>query len=202
MTNGKLFVISGPSGAGKGSICRKVLERENKNLSISATTRPPRTGEKDGENYFFLSRDTFLKMVVAGDFLEYAEVYGNFYGTPKNPVLDSLSKSEDVILEIDVQGALQVKRNFSDAILIFILPPSMNELENRLKGRGTDSQHVIEKRLAEASSEIQNIREYDYFVVNDDLDIAVTEILSIMKAEKLRISNNVDEIIKRYREEV
>lgn len=202
MTNGKLFVISGPSGAGKGSICRKVLERENKNLSISATTRPPRTGEKDGENYFFLSRDTFLKMVVAGDFLEYAEVYGNFYGTPKNPVLDSLSKSEDVILEIDVQGALQVKRNFSDAILIFILPPSMNELENRLKGRGTDSQQVIEKRLAEASSEIQNIREYDYFVVNDDLDIAVTEILSIMKAEKLRISNNVDEIIKRYREEV
>jgi len=164
---GKLFVFSGPSGAGKGTICKKLLE-ENKELalSISMTTRAPRNGEVEGVSYFFTDKETFQKRIEAGELLEYAEVYGNYYGTPKGPVVDKLKKGIDVILEIDMQGALKVKENYPDGVFVFILPPSMAELRKRLTGRGTETEEAIELRLGETLKELSYIEKYDYCVVN------------------------------------
>ena len=199
MTKGFLLVISGPSGSGKGTVCRRLLER-NKDLifSISATTRKARRGEIDGVNYFFVDEKTFDKMAADGELLEYALVHGNKYGTPKKFVLDQVNKGEIVILEIDVQGALQVKELFDEAVFVFLLPPSMKELKNRILKRGTESKEDINIRLSNAIDELKLAYKYDYVVMNDDVDVAVENIEAIIKAEKLRVNrsqNILDNII-------
>lgn len=184
---GILLVVSGPSGAGKGTLCRELLKRTpSLQLSVSATTRPPRPGEKDGVHYFFVGRDDFLKMAGEGRFLEWAEVYGHYYGTPGDFVLSSLEKGEDVLLEIDIQGALQVKEKIPEAVLVFVVPPSREELARRLFLRGSDAPCEIEKRLGCAASEVRLAVRYDYVVINDDLPRAVENIQAIVLAEKSR----------------
>ncbi|SHD76944.1 guanylate kinase [[Clostridium] ultunense Esp] len=174
MSRGFLLVISGPSGCGKGTICKKILERNEKLVfSVSATTRMPRRGEIDGVNYFFINEERFNKMVEKDEFLEYANVHGNLYGTPKKFVLEQIEKGEIVILEIDVQGALQVKESYPEAVFIFLLPPSMSELKNRIKKRGTETDKDIDIRLKNAFEELKFIDEYDYIVINDKIEEAV-----------------------------
>jgi len=177
---GKLIVISGPSGAGKGTIVERLLDDDNIEVSISCTTRQPRPHEKDGVNYFFKREDEFNNMVVSNSFLEHANVFGCQYGTPKGRVLDRLKEGKNVILEIDVQGALQVKQNFEEAVMIFIMPPSKDELLERLKGRATETPAQIEKRISKAQEEMDQTDRYDYVVVNDDLDTAVREVREII----------------------
>lgn len=187
MDDGLLVVISGPSGAGKGTICKR-LKKEMKDLkvSVSATTRKPREGEVEGESYFFINEDNFVKMINNDDFLEYAKVYGNYYGTPKEEVFKQLKDGNDIILEIDIQGALQVKKNCPRGVFIFILPPSLNELKNRIEGRGTDSKDVILRRMQCAYDELDYAFEYDYVVLNDEVEAAVDKIQCIINAEKNR----------------
>lgn len=198
---GKLFVISGPSGTGKGTICREVVDRINAEISISMTTRPPRPGEADGREYYFVSKEVFLDNIDNNGFLEHAEVFGNRYGTPKDMVIRKLEEGKDVILEIDVQGALQVKDSYDEAILVFILPPSLRELERRIVSRGTESKKDIQKRLSRAMDEIGLIDRYEYTVINDELNIAVNNIISIIQAEHFKINNNKERIIKKFKEE-
>ena len=199
---GKLFVFSGPSGAGKGTICKKLLE-ENEELaiSVSMTTRAPRNGEVEGVSYFFTDKESFEKRIEAGEFLEHAQVYGNYYGTPKGPVLEKLAKGIDVILEIDMQGALKVKENYPDGVFIFILPPSMEILRKRLTGRGTETEEAIELRLGETLKELSYIEKYDYCVVNGELDEAVARVKSIVVAEHSKVAFTADELIASYKEE-
>lgn len=177
---GKLIVISGPSGAGKGTVVDRLLDDDNVELSISCTTRAPRPHEKDGVNYFFKREDEFDDMIVGNSFLEHAQVFGCQYGTPKQRVIERLDQGKNVILEIDVQGALQVKENFSDALLIFIMPPSEEELLNRLRNRGTESREQIEERISKARGEMAQTGRYDHIVVNDDLDVAVAGVREII----------------------
>ena len=198
---GKLFILSGPSGAGKGTICKALLAETDLELSVSMTTRNPRAGETDGESYYFVSKDEFLRKIEASGFLEYAEVYGNFYGTPKQPVIEKLSAGTDVILEIDMQGALKVKENYPDGVFIFILPPSMSELRKRLTGRGTETAEAIEMRLGETLKELSYIDKYDYCVVNGQLEEAVTRVKAIVTAEHSRVTFTAEELISRYKEE-
>ncbi|MBQ4371032.1 MAG: guanylate kinase, partial [Firmicutes bacterium] len=172
MRQGKLFVISGPSGAGKGTICNELIKTGNFALSVSMTTRAPRTGEIPGKSYFFVTEEEFVRTIEEGGFLEHAQIYGNRYGTPKGPVLRQLAEGKDVILEIEMQGALSVKRSYPDAVLIFILPPSLAVLRQRLAGRGTETEEEIEKRSSQCLSEIRMINDYDYYVVNDVLSDA------------------------------
>ncbi|MBC9783320.1 guanylate kinase [Heliobacterium chlorum] len=188
MGRGVLLVISGPSGAGKGTLSRLLLSKQKQlKLSISATTRPPRCGEIHGEHYYFLSKDDFEGQIEENNFLEYAQVYDNYYGTPLKPVEESLSNGQDVLLEIDIQGALQVKSRYPEAALIFIAPPSLDELAKRIYGRGTDSPEVIEKRLSLASAELEFIDKYDYCVINDDAEWATARLQAILEAEKSRV---------------
>ncbi len=203
MARGKLFVLSGPSGTGKGSICRELINDNNDiRLSISMTTRQPRTGEEHGVHYFFAEREEFLELIEAGGFIEYADVYGNFYGTPKAQVEQWLEAGDDVLLEIDVQGALQVKKSFPQSILIFVLPPSIEVLRNRLVGRGTDAEDVIDRRMANAANEIGLLGSYDYMVVNDILEDAVAEVGSIIRSEHCKVDEETaDDIIGRYKED-
>ncbi|WP_027717218.1 guanylate kinase [Desulfovirgula thermocuniculi] len=184
---GVLLVLSGPSGAGKGTVCRALVEKEpNIRLSVSATTRKPRAGEVDGVNYFFVTRERFQEMIKAGELLEWAEVYGNYYGTPRKAVEEALQEGYDVLLEIDVQGGLQVKEKFPEAVLIFLLPPSRAALVERLTGRGTDSAEEIRRRLRWASTELQSLYRYDYVVINRRVEEAVATIQAIITAEKCR----------------
>ncbi len=174
---GKLYVISGPSGVGKGTLVSKLLDmRDDVVLSISATTRSPRPGEVDGKNYFFLTKDEFKNLIDADGLIEWAEYAGNFYGTPLDFVEEQLSAGTNVILEIEVQGAFQVKEKLPDATLIFIEPPSMDELERRIIGRGTESEDVIESRMRTARVEMEHKMEYDIAVMNDDVDSAVARL--------------------------
>jgi len=184
---GLLIVISAPSGTGKTTLCHMLLKEFPKmEFSVSYTTRKPRPNEKDGVDYHFVTKEQFLKMVEEGDFLEWAEVYGNLYGTSKSQVLKALEEGKDVLLDIDPQGALQVKKNFPEAVLIFVLPPSLKELEKRLRKRGTDDEATIEKRLKVARKELQTALKYDYLVVNDELNLAFNALKSIIIAEKHR----------------
>lgn len=198
---GKLYVITGPSGTGKGSICREILKDIENEFSVSMTTREARTGEVHGKDYYFVTEEEFLENVEKGNFLEHANVYGKLYGTPKDMVLKQLDRGHNVILDIDVQGALQVKKAMPEAIMIFLLPPSLGELRKRLEGRATDKPEVIEKRLSEALNEIKLVGEYDYYVVNDDIDAAIAKVKSIMTAEKCRVPDKAKDIIKKYEQE-
>jgi guanylate kinase len=183
-TKGKLVVLSGPSGVGKGTIVNKILQLDKSiSLSISCTTRAARAGEKDGVNYFFITKEKFLKMIDEGGFLEYSNHFENYYGTPRYFVEEKL-KSGDVVLEIDVDGALNAKAQYPDAILIMIAPPDKETLYERLKGRGTEGDDVIARRMDRVDYELSKADKYDYVVVNDDLDEAVKKIFDIIKSEK------------------
>lgn len=179
---GHLIVISGPSGAGKGTIVGELLKRRKAKLSVSCTTRAPRPGEVDGEAYYFISPEEFSRREQEGDFLESAQVFGNYYGTPRTEVMEELRTGSDVILEIDVQGARQVKQNFPEARLIFVEPPSMEELASRLRGRGTESSEQVALRTSKAEEEMSHAAEYDFQVVNDDVEQALKQINEYLDA--------------------
>ena len=198
---GRLYVISGPSGTGKGTVCGELLKEIGNEFSVSMTTREPREGEVHGKDYYFVTREVFLESVEAGNFLEYATVFDNLYGTPKDMVMNRLERGRNVILDIDVQGGLQVKKAMPEAVLIFILPPSLEELRRRLEGRGTESAEKIEKRLGQALNEIKLIGEYDYFIVNENIDEAVALAKSIMAAEAARVPESVKPLIREYEKE-
>ncbi|MGN1304151.1 MAG: guanylate kinase [Oscillospiraceae bacterium] len=199
MNKGTLFIISGPSGCGKGTVLDEVLKQDNIYYSVSATTRAPRPGEVDGVNYHFLSKDEFEKLIENNGVLEYASYCGNYYGTPKKPVEDMLAEGKNVILEIEVQGALKVMEKCPEAVSVFILPPSIKELRRRLHKRGTESEEVIEKRIGEAEGEIRKAVNYDYVMINGELEIAVSDLLSIINSQKLKKENSeylIDEVLK------
>ena len=189
MTNGLLLVFSGPSGVGKDTVLHELLhQNESVRLSVSATTRAPRSGEVDGKDYYFVTRERFQEMMAQGEMLEYAEYCGNYYGTPAGPVRDWQKQGYDVILEIEVQGGAQIQEKNPDCVSVFLLPPSLEVLESRLRHRASDSEEVIQKRLESACGEILEAKHYDYLIVNDTVDHAVGQICSILCAEKLRFS--------------
>lgn len=195
MSKGNLFIVTGPSGAGKGTVLGRVMpSMEDLHYSVSATTRAPREGEEDGVNYYFLRKEQFLEMIGQGAFLEHAEYVGNYYGTPRQPVEDWMDQGHDVVLEIEVKGGAQVKQLMPECVSIFILPPSMKVLEKRLRGRGTEDEETIQKRLAKAREEIPHAKDYDYIVYNDALEDAVSDLRAIIKAEKLKFSRNTNSI--------
>lgn len=178
---GKLVVLTGPSGVGKGTLLRSLLERHPEiYYSVSATTRSPRPGEIDGKDYYFISRSQFEQLIAAGKFLEWAEFAGNYYGTPREPVMDQIRAGKVVVLEIELQGARQIRRSFPSALSIFILPPSFQELEKRIRGRGQDSQEAIARRLQRAREEIKAANEFDIQIVNDDLETALNSIEAVV----------------------
>ena len=195
---GKLFIISGPSGAGKGTITKRILEETALEFSVSMTTRSPREGEIDGVHYYFVDEEAFLKNIEEDGFLEHAEVYGKRYGTPKGPILERLEKGTDVLLDIEMQGALQVKEKYPEGVFIFILPPSMAELRKRLTGRGTESPEAIEMRLSKTLSEIEYVDKYDYLVVNGVLEEAVNRVKAIIIAEHSKVTVTPEELIREY----
>lgn len=190
MRDGFLLVLSGPSGVGKGTVCEALMKNRNDiKYSISATTRKKRPLEINGENYYFMSQEEFKENINKNQFLEYAEVHGNYYGTPRTFVEENVEKGDIVILEIDVQGALQVKDNYEDAIYIFLLPPDLDELRSRIVGRSTEDESTINLRMDNAKTEISFIDKYDYAVINDSVENAVRKIESIIEAEKLKVTS-------------
>ena len=193
---GLLIVLSGPSGSGKGTVLRELLkEEENIFLSVSATTRSPRPGEENGVHYFFLSREEFEAEIANDGMLEHACYCENYYGTPKKPVFDRCDNGQDVILEIEVQGAMQVLEKQKEAVSIFIMPPSLTELRERLIGRQTEDMETVERRLATALEEMKYAKRYDYIVVNDSIQEAVKDIKAILQAEKLK-SGRMEEFLR------
>ena len=198
---GNLVVISGPSGAGKGTIIERLKDiNDNFWLSISMTSRNIRSNDIPDKTYFFVSREEFLDRISKDVFLEYAEYNGNYYGTPKDKILDKLNEGKDVILEIEIQGALKIKELIPDAIFIFILPPSMDELRNRLVNRGTDSKDKILSRFKTAYQEINEVTKYNYVVINDDLDKAVNKVNAILLSERCRV-DRIEEVYLNNMEE-
>lgn len=200
---GILIVVSGFSGAGKGTIMKQLLQQypDNYALSISATTRKPRTGETDGVEYFFRTREQFEEMIAKDELIEYAQYVENYYGTPRVYVEEQLAAGKDVILEIEIQGALKVKEKFPETLLMFVSPPSVEELKNRLVGRGTEDMDTIHARLGRAVEESQGIENYDYFVINDKLEECVKEVHAIVCSEHSRVSRNIN-FIQKIREEL
>ena len=193
MNKGTLYVLSAPSGCGKGTVLNELFKRtDNVFYSVSATTRFPREGEVDGVNYYFVTKEHFLELVKSDGMLEYATFVDNYYGTPKAPIEQKLAEGKDVILEIETAGAMMVKSVCPEAVLIFMLPPSIEELAERLRGRGTESEEVISKRVMEAYREIRLANNYDYVFVNDDLSEAVDDLMMIMKSAKHLVNKNND----------
>lgn len=200
---GLLVVVSGPSGAGKGTICKALMQRyDGIRVSVSATTRSPRAGEVDGVNYHFLTHDRFEEMISQQEFLEYAKVYDNYYGTPRQFVEDRIAEGVDVLLEIDIQGALQVKKCFPEGVFVFILPPSMKELKDRIVKRGSETEESLKKRFSSAIDEISFIKDYQYYIVNDEVERATEKLYAIIESEKCRVVDNIEELITRFKEEL
>ncbi|HJA36180.1 MAG TPA: guanylate kinase [Firmicutes bacterium] len=193
MSKGNLFIVTGPSGAGKGTVLGRVMpSMEDLHYSVSATTRAPREGEEDGVNYYFLRKEQFLEMIGQGAFLEHAEYVGNYYGTPAGPVDECLNKGMDVVLEIEVQGALIVKQKRPEAKLVFIIPPSFSDLELRLRSRGTETEETIAKRLEKAREEYQMADQYDYIVLNDKVEKAADELRAIILASRCAVGRRIN----------
>ncbi|MDO4679837.1 MAG: guanylate kinase [Aerococcus sp.] len=201
-SKGLLVVLSGPSGVGKGTVRKALFEtKEGQDqffYSVSATTRQPRKGEVDGKDYFFVTRDRFEEMIEQERLLEYAEYVDNYYGTPLAYVEEMTNQGKDVFLEIEVQGALQVKRRMPDGVFIFLAPPNLRQLESRLVNRGTDSPEVIAKRMGKARNELQLMTQYDYVVENDEVEKAVHRILTIINAEHLKVDRFIDDVVENY----
>ena len=193
MSKGNLFIVTGPSGAGKGTVLGRVMpSMEDLHYSVSATTRAPREGEEDGVNYYFLRKEQFLEMIGQGAFLEHAEYVGNYYGTPAGPVDECLNKGMDVVLEIEVQGALIVQQKRPEAKLVFIIPPSFSDLELRLRSRGTETEETIAKRLEKAREEYQMADQYDYIVLNDKVEKAADELRAIILASRCAVGRRIN----------
>ena len=185
------MVVSGPSGTGKGTVCSELLaQAEDLAYSISATTRQPRAGEVDGKNYYFMDKTDFEQKIAEGGFLEYANVYGNYYGTPLGKIEERLAKGEDILLEIDTQGAINVMEKCPEGLFIFLVPPSLAELERRIRGRGSETEESLQKRMGSACKEIEDGRKYSYVVVNDTVKHAVQRIMAIRAAEHCRVDRN------------
>lgn len=201
MGKGVLLIISGPSGSGKGTIVERLVSDLGYSISISATTRSPRPNEKDGVHYFFKSKESFEKMIDDGELLEHACFCGNYYGTPKRYVEEQLEAGRNIILEIEVQGALQVKEKYNDAVLIFTMPPTLTELRRRLENRGTEDKETIDKRMKRAEEELEYLPKYDYLVINDTVDEAVKDVDIIVKAERMKCSRN-PELKKKFKGDV
>lgn len=190
--SGNVFVVSAPSGAGKTSLVRALLEADPQvRLSVSYTTRPPRPGEVDGVHYHFVSVEQFMEMLNRGDFLESAQVYGNYYGTSQRWIEEQLAAGTDILLEIDWQGAAQIRRLMPRAVSIFILPPSLEALRARLQGRGQDTEEVIERRLAAAREDMSHVGEFDYVIINDDFSTASLDLQAVVRAQRLRVEGQL-----------
>ncbi len=199
MNKGGVFVVAGPSGSGKDTLFKELFKRKPEiKFSISSITRPMRVGEVEGEKYNFITREKFLNMLENDELLEYNEYIGNYYGTPKAPVIAAIEKGEDILIEVDVNGAKEICQKLPEAITVFIMPPSYKELKRRLSGRGTETQDLIDKRMKEALNEIARATEFDYIVVNDDIDTAVDDIIEVMSSSRLtlkRQKNLIDGVL-------
>ena len=200
MERGILVVISGFSGAGKGTIMRELIDRYDYFLSVSATTRSPRKGEVEGQDYYFHTREEFQQMIKDDELIEWAEYVGNFYGTPKKRVEEQLAEGKDVLLEIEMQGGMLVKEKFPNALLIFVSPPSAKVLRERLTGRGTETPEEIEKRLLRAVEEVKYMRDYDYIIVNDELEDAINKVNDLIRYDHYKACNSSRMIEKMERE--